>query len=64
MSGSVEHWGLRTGPATYVGIHGTKNLPCRIVRFRRDCVVVRFGDAPPETVHPHDLRQEQRTPAR
>ncbi|GAC68863.1 hypothetical protein [Gordonia soli] len=60
MSASVEHWGLRTGPATYVGISGTNNRPCRIVRFRRDCVVVRFDDAPPEAVHPHDLRQAPR----
>ncbi|OBA39379.1 hypothetical protein [Gordonia sp. 852002-51296_SCH5728562-b] len=60
MTSIVEHWGLHTGPPTYVGISGTKDLPCRIVRFRRDCVVVRFGDAPPETVHPHDLRQAPR----
>ncbi|MGV9713332.1 hypothetical protein ACWDTI_22010 [Gordonia sp. NPDC003424] len=60
MTATFEHWGLRTGPATYVGISERVSIPCRIVRFRRDCVVVRFGDAPPETVHPHDLRQAPR----
>ncbi len=54
---NATDWGLRTGPATYVGIHGRKHLPCRIVRFRRDCVVVRWPDGRTETVHPEDLRQ-------
>ncbi|WLP91450.1 hypothetical protein [Gordonia sp. NB41Y] len=57
---SAEHWGLHTGPATYVGMSGRLDMPCRIVRFRRDCVMVRFGDQPAELVHPDHLRQVTR----
>ncbi|MCX2965595.1 hypothetical protein [Gordonia aquimaris] len=55
---TVETWGLRTGSAVWVGIHGRETVPCRIVRFRRDCVVVRWGDGTTDEVHPDDLRQE------
>ncbi|WGH20065.1 hypothetical protein [Gordonia phage Tarzan] len=54
---NVNTWGLHTGRATYVGMSERVSLPCRIVRFRKDCVVVRFGERPPETVHPEHLRQ-------
>ncbi|WLP89461.1 hypothetical protein [Gordonia sp. NB41Y] len=53
-------WGLHTGPATYIGMSGQLAMPCRIVRFRRDCVMVRFGDRPAELVHPDHLRQVTR----
>ena len=58
---TMTTWGLHRGPATYVGTMGRQNLPCRIVRFRRDCVMVRFGDGPAEECHPHNLRQEVRS---
>ncbi|MAU82830.1 MAG: hypothetical protein CME34_13340 [Gordonia sp.] len=55
---TIATWGLSTGPATWVGIHGRENRGCRIIRFRRDCVVVRWDNGDTDTVHPDDLRQE------
>ncbi|MGV9792395.1 hypothetical protein [Gordonia sp. NPDC003422] len=55
---SITTWGLHTGPATYVGIHGRQSIPCRIVRFKRDCVLVVWLDGTRDEVHPEDLRQE------
>uniref|UniRef100_UPI003D8E199E hypothetical protein n=1 Tax=Gordonia sp. B7-2 TaxID=3420932 RepID=UPI003D8E199E len=55
---TATKWGLRSGPATYIGIHGRQTIPCRIVRFRRAEVVVRWLDGTQNVVHPEDLAQE------
>lgn len=55
---TTHQWGLSHGPATYVGLLERQSLPCRIVRFRKVSVVVRWADGTTDTVHPDNLRQD------